>query len=416
MKTYADSVKAKLIKPKNYSPTSFLCTCKGVCKEDEQNKLWSCDYMMQYGKLPNGYYMVNWPIAGNDYYTNIIELNEVQRNDELQKAKEFTFSYVYYLQNELGFKNLGIADDVFPTKDGMPFIPYHRESRRINGMVRFTVNDLARPFQQEKPLYRTGIAVGDYPIDHHHKKYPEADKLPDLHFYPVPSYSIPLGALIPEEQTNFIVAEKSISVTNIVNGTTRLQPVCILIGQAAGVLGALSAKNNVTPKNISVRKVQKTLLDANAYLMPYSDIDSKDPAFKAFQRIGATGILKGEGKNIGWENHTHIYPDSLVTSTELKVGLKDWINTNAIHFKNEKVSYRELLEIIKIAKKKVPGQKTLSLNQLKKRGDSVLKYFKMEALKYESNLTRKHVVLLLDELLNPFEIRDVNYFGELMPF
>uniref|UniRef100_UPI004047FC21 FAD-dependent oxidoreductase n=1 Tax=Mariniflexile sp. TaxID=1979402 RepID=UPI004047FC21 len=249
LKTYKDPLKAKLDKPKNYDPTPFLCTCKGRCSEEEaKTKLWDCDYMMEYGKLPNGYYMINWPIYGNDYYTNIIELNAEERARELQKAKDFTLNYVYYLQNELGYKNLGIADDVYPTEDGLPFIPYHRESRRINGLVRFTVNDLARPFQQEKPLYRTGIAVGDYPIDHHHNRYPEANKLPDLHFYPVPSYSIPLGTLIPKDTNNFIVAEKSISVTNIVNGTTRLQPVWVE-GWLAGipVLAGTKLKPEVPP-------------------------------------------------------------------------------------------------------------------------------------------------------------------------
>ena len=41
---------------------------------------------------------------------------------------------------------------------------------------------------------------------------------------------------------DLIVCEKGISVTNIVNGTTRLQPVVMLTGQGAGVLAALSSK------------------------------------------------------------------------------------------------------------------------------------------------------------------------------
>ncbi|WP_445737193.1 FAD-dependent oxidoreductase [Mariniflexile sp.] len=415
LKTYKDPLKAKLDKPKNYDPTPFLCTCKGRCSEEEaKTKLWDCDYMMEYGKLPNGYYMINWPIYGNDYYTNIIELNAEERARELQKAKDFTLNYVYYLQNELGYKNLGIADDVYPTEDGLPFIPYHRESRRINGLVRFTVNDLARPFQQEKPLYRTGIAVGDYPIDHHHNRYPEADKLPDLHFYPVPSYSIPLGTLIPKETANFIVSEKSISVTNIVNGTTRLQPVCILIGQASGALAALSAKQNKTPAEVSVRQVQKALLDANVYLMPYSDIEDTDPAFKALQRIGATGMLKGKGKNIGWKNHTHIYPDSLLTVTDLKTGLKGWTNVDALDFNKETVSYKELLTVIKVIKKEAGNDKNTSLKKLKKQGNLVLKSYELNELKCDDTLKRKQTAVLLDELLNPFEMRDVNHFGELL--
>ena len=41
---------------------------------------------------------------------------------------------------------------------------------------------------------------------------------------------------------DLIVAEKSISVSNIINGTTRLQPMVMQIGQAAGALAALAVK------------------------------------------------------------------------------------------------------------------------------------------------------------------------------
>ena len=67
------------------------------------------------------------------------------------------------------------------------------------------------------PLYRTGISVGDYPIDHHHKRNPTAPQ--HLWFVPVPSFSVPLGALVPETVDGLVVADKAISVSNVANGT-----------------------------------------------------------------------------------------------------------------------------------------------------------------------------------------------------
>ena len=67
--------------------------------------------------------------------------------------------FVYFLQHELGFNTLGLADDEYPTADKLPFIPYHRESRRIHGLVRFNLNHVCEPFKQSQPLYRTCIAV-----------------------------------------------------------------------------------------------------------------------------------------------------------------------------------------------------------------------------------------------------------------
>lgn len=416
LKEYGDSVDATIPRPENYDPTPFYCTCAGKCDADSLGtKLWDCDFMMKYGKLPNGYYMINWPIYGNDYYVNALEMNAQERDSAFQKAKDFTLNYIYYLQHELGYTNLGIADDVFPTEDGLPLIPYHRESRRIKGLVRYTVNDMARPFEQENALYRTGVAVGDYPVDHHHQRYPEAHLLPELHFYPVPSYNLPLGVLIPKGTNDMVVAEKSISVSNIVNGTTRLQPVCLLIGQASGVLAALAVKLDTTPEKVSVRSVQKELLKYGAYVMPYSDIKPKCPEFNALQRIGATGILRGEGKNIGWENHTHIYPDSMVTRTALKIGLSDWLPAKKLAFKTEEVLFKDLIKLMDcLDKTYTPQYKKVRRKEWCKNGENILKKYSLALPAMNEPISRAMFAILLDELLNPFELRQVDHDGKFM--
>ena len=233
--------------------------------------LWPKDSLLSYGRLPNGKVMINWPINGNDYYVNSIEQSEEERQRSFEKAKLKSLQFLYYLQTELGFNTYGLADDEFPTDDGFPLIPYHRESRRIHGITTLTVNHLAQPYEQHQPLYRTGIAVGDYPVDHHHASHPDAKNLPELHFYPVPSYNLPMGCLLPKSIDDFIVAEKSISVTNIVNGTTRLQPVVLQIGQAAGVIAALSINENLSPAKVSVRKFKISFWN-RGYLLPYLDV------------------------------------------------------------------------------------------------------------------------------------------------
>ena len=180
-------------KPEGYDPSFFYCTCESekCTNPKEAQRLWSKERMIEYGKLPNNKYMINWPIEGNDHYVNIIEMTPGERIGALKAAKQFTMCYIYYMQTELGFNTLGLADDEFPTEDLLPFIPYHRESRRIHGLVRFTLNDAAKPYDQALPLYRTTIGVGDYPVDHHHTRYHGWSELPDLHFYPIPSYGLP---------------------------------------------------------------------------------------------------------------------------------------------------------------------------------------------------------------------------------
>ena len=173
----------------------------------------------------------------------------------------------------------------------------------------FTVDHAAKPFDSDEPLYRTGIAVGDYPVDHHHYRNPDWANLPELHFYPIPSFNVPMGSLIPKAVDDLIVAEKSISVTNIMNGSTRLQPVVMQIGQAAGVLAALAVEKGEKVRDVPVREVQDVLLASGAYIMPYLDLKPGDENFEAIQRIGATGLIRGVGRNVDWSNQTWFAPD-----------------------------------------------------------------------------------------------------------
>ncbi|MFM2016204.1 MAG: hypothetical protein RIQ51_1694 [Bacteroidota bacterium] len=302
-------------RPKNYDSLEFDASNLSFYKDSARTKPpVDAIKMLNYGKLPGNKYMLNWPIYGNDIYLNVVEKTPKERAALLEIAKQQTLRFVYFIQKDLGFKNLALADDEFKTKDKLAYYPYYRESRRVKGLSRMVVQHIATPFETDKPLYRTGIAVGDYPIDHHHKKNPSAPQ--HLDFFSVPSYNIPISVLIPENQDNIIIAEKSISVSNVVNGTTRLQPCVMQIGQAAGLLAAQSVKDNIAPKNVAVRKLQNILLDANGYIMPYVDIKQSSPYFKAVQRIGATGLLKGVGVPNGWANTTYFYPDKLVSFSD----------------------------------------------------------------------------------------------------
>ena len=123
--------------------------------------------------------------------------------------------------------------------------------------MRFTLNDITDPYAGT--LYRTAVGVGDYPVDQHHTRYSGWDELPDLYFHPIPSYGFPLGIVIPAGFPGLLVAEKSVSVTNLVNGSTRLQPVVLQIGQATGALAALAAAAGVDPSEVAVRRVQEAV-------------------------------------------------------------------------------------------------------------------------------------------------------------
>lgn len=51
--------------------------------------------------------------------------------------------------------------------------------------------------------------------------------------------------------------------------------------------------------------------------MPYLDLKPDDPNFKVLQRIGATGIMRGEGKSVGWSNETWFRANDPVEPSEI---------------------------------------------------------------------------------------------------
>ena len=399
-------------RPENYDSLVFACACGGpqCIAPKEPDRVWSKDMMLTYGKLPNNKYMINWPIEGNDFYVNLIDMTPEERTEALKYAKDFTMCFVYFMQHELGLNTLGLADDEFPTADKLPFIPYHRESRRIHGLVRFDLNHIMAPYSQPEKLYRTCIAVGDYPVDHHHTRYHGYEELPNLYFHPIPSYGLPLGTLIPQDVEDLIVAEKSISVSNIVNGTTRLQPVVVQIGQAAGALAALSVKENCKIADVSVRDVQNAILDANGYLLPYLDAKLGEPLFKPLQRIGSTGIMKGIGKNVEWSNETWFRADTLLLASELD-GLKDIYAKAEIPQDKTTLTVQNALDILA----QIAQNENLSLNEpLATVAEKLWQEYGFGKLDLQGNITRAEMAVLIDKILDPFNNKTVNIKGEFI--
>ena len=390
--------KVKIDKPEGYDASEFYCSTSHKDCPESDKALWSPQQMMNYGKLPNDKIMINWPIYGNDYYSNLIEMSKEEREVVFEKAKNKSLRYLYYIQDELGFDNYSISDDEYETDDNFPLIPYYREARRIKGQVTFSLNYIKNPYDQKHKLYRTGVLVGDYPVDHHHDAHPEKEKLPKLAFYPIPSYSLPFGSLISKKNSNFLVAEKSISVSNLVNGTTRLQPVVLQIGQIAGLIASESIKQKKKPSELNIRHIQSLILENGGYIQPYLDVEKTHPHFKAFQRIGSTGIFRGKGINVGWSNQSWFYPDNEV---DLELFLND------------------LSPFIDLSTYPLNG---LMLKDLKTWIESIINEtidFKSDYLSlnltdfnFDRKVNRGELAVIIDYYLNPF-IQSINFLGEI---
>lgn len=380
--------------PEGYDPTLFACACDNpLCHTPkEANRLWSEEMMMSYGRLPGGKIMINWPIEGNDFYVDMVNMSPEERKEAVAQAKHHSLCFLYFIQHELGLNTLSLADDEFPTDDLMPLMPYHRESRRTEGEVRFTLNHIVAPY--DYTLYRTAIGVGDYPVDQHHTRYTGWEELPNLYFHSIPSYGLPMGVLLPKGVDGLIVAEKSISVSNIVNGTTRLQPVVMQIGEAAGIIAALAAKEGVEPRDVAVRDVQREVLAGGGYLLPFLDLPATHPHFGAMQRVGVTGIIEGVGMTVGWENQSWFRAEESITMDELSRGLNRY---------DRRIPH-------------IADSRNVTVGDIVRNGSvTAAKWSEwgLDNFDPKRNATRLECAVAIDHILKPFE-RDVTLQGEFL--
>ena len=400
----------KMTRPEGYDAREFRnCCINSLNDSNLKTKPWTAEVMMHYGRLPNGKYMINWPLSGNDYYLNDIDYTPFQRDSAERKAKEKSLRFLYFMQNELGMHNLGLADE-YPTADGLPFFPYYREGRRFTGRVLFTLNDILTPYNRPAPLYRTAVAVGDYPVDQHHNEHP----VPDLTLPSIPSWGLPLGVFFPRDDNRLILAEKAVSVTNLVNGTSRLQPVVMQIGQVAGTLAAMAVAQKRLPCHLSVRDVQRQLLKTGNYLLPFLDVPRSDALFPVLQRIGVTGILQGRGRHHDWSNETWFDVDSVVQASDVERLFRFYTASSAISADSVSALIPANLNaetLQQVFARIMKAHRIAGIEHL-----STLMHTSLEPYNVPfpaGKISRKMFAIWVDAILNPFA-REVDLYGNMV--
>lgn len=275
----------------DYGPPDFDCSTTLLCSTPDpqflNHPLHDWDSFISYGRLPGGKYMLNWPFHCNDSPMDpqLFGTRE-ERERVLARARQRTLAYVHYIQNELRHPEFGLSDE-FGTPHRLAHIPYIRESRRVRGIETVREEHVVAAEGSVRPLrWHDSIAVGDYPLDHHHWSHHLEPKERIVTDYPETSpFEFPYRALVPERVDGLLAVEKNSSVTHIANGCTRLQPVVMSVGQAAGAAAAQAAEKRVEPREIDVRRLQSELLAEGCVLTPLSDVDRNHPHFAAIQQM-----------------------------------------------------------------------------------------------------------------------------------
>jgi hypothetical protein len=131
-----------------------------------------------------------------------------------------------------------------------------RETRRIVGEYILTEHDA-----RNEARFDDAIGLSNCPVDVHE---PGGDKA--IMDNVGAGYGVPYRCLVPKTIDGLLLAGRCISVDEIAFGSTRNLPVCAITGEAAAVAAAYAVKNNVQPRKVPVKEIQRMLLDANVVL------------------------------------------------------------------------------------------------------------------------------------------------------
>lgn len=147
------------------------------------------------------------------------------------------------------------------------FLPGKRESRRYEGGIMLTQNDI-----EAGGLFDDVVAFGGWPMDDHNPcgvRMTAAKEEPSI-LYKVPSpYGIPYRVMYSADVPNLFVAGRNISATHAAMSSTRVMATCALIGQAMGSAAAIACRESVDPADIYpkyIPELQARLMEDNCFL------------------------------------------------------------------------------------------------------------------------------------------------------
>ena len=128
-----------------------------------------------------------------------------------------------------------------------------RESRRITGDYVLTKEDLV-----EGRHFDDSVAAGGYHIDIHRPSGTWVES------YNVQTYTIPLRCLIARDVEGLMMAGKCVSATHEAVASTRVIPICMAQGQAAGTAAALAVRQQVSLRELNPQQVRESLREQGA--------------------------------------------------------------------------------------------------------------------------------------------------------
>ena len=131
-----------------------------------------------------------------------------------------------------------------------------RETRHFKGLYTLTREDILNRTLFEDWVVREAR----FNFDVHNLTGASLDKTGVQKYFPKDNYySIPYRCLVPAGVDGLLLAGRNISGTHMAHSNYRVMPICVAMGEAAGIAAALAVKEGRELRNVDVSQIQKRL-------------------------------------------------------------------------------------------------------------------------------------------------------------
>lgn len=131
-----------------------------------------------------------------------------------------------------------------------------RETRHFKGGYVLNEQDIL-----EARVFEDWVVRGaHFNFDVHNLTGSGLDKTGVQHKWSQPKgYTIPYRCLVPENVEGLLLAGRNISGTHMAHSNYRVMPICVGIGEAAGIAAAIAVKEGIALRDVPVEKIQEQL-------------------------------------------------------------------------------------------------------------------------------------------------------------
>jgi hypothetical protein len=282
-------------KPKHYDPGRFALLAKMLAEMDKRKqeaaangsnpqRPWSIRDVLSPNAIPNGKTDTN---GKGGFYTDYIGGNYDYPNGDYKTRAHIWQAHIDYEQGLLYFlqhdpqvpealrkdvATWGLCKDEFKDNNHWPYQLYIREARRMVGEFVMTQRDVQS--ENAKP---DAIGIGSYAIDSHNlQRIVTADGTVENEGglrVGVAPYQIPYRVLLPKrDQVTNLLVTACVSASHVAYSTLRMEPVYMIMGQAAGVAAKIAIEKKLPVQDIDTHALTARLRQQGA-VMEYPSLD-----------------------------------------------------------------------------------------------------------------------------------------------